>query len=261
VRFLWRHRDLIRAMAQRDIAMPYSGQVLGSVWALGHPLFLVALLAIVFNFLFGGRFGGTFELPLDYTVYVLAGLVPWQTFAFVLSTAGTDIVANDNLVKQVVFPTEVLPIKGVINSLTTLAVGSLFLVAYVLIKTGGLPWTYVLLPMVGLLQVTWMAGTALLLAAVGVYFRDVKDLMRLFVTAGIYLLPVIYLPRSLPGLLKPFIYLNPFSYMIWCYQDAFYFGRLEHAWAWPIYAALSVGGFYAGFFGFQRLKPYFGNAL
>src|SRR5690606_12485274 len=108
--FLWRHRDLIAAMSQRDLVTPYAGQVLGAVWAIGHPLFLVALLAVVFQFIFGTRFGGTFELPLDYTVFILAGMVPWQVFAQVLSTSGVEVTSNDNLVKQVVFPVEVLPI-------------------------------------------------------------------------------------------------------------------------------------------------------
>ena len=64
--FLFRHRALIWAMAQRDMVAPYAGQMLGGVWAIVHPLFLVILLTVVFNFLLGGRFGGTFELPLDY---------------------------------------------------------------------------------------------------------------------------------------------------------------------------------------------------
>jgi lipopolysaccharide transport system permease protein len=259
--FLWQHRDLIWAMAQRDIAVPYAGQMLGSVWALGHPLFLVALLAIVFNFLFGSRFGGTFALPLDYTVFLLSGLVPWQTIAAVLGVAGTEITSNDNLVKQVVFPVEVLPIKGVITSLVTLGVGLLFLVVYVVFKTGSLPWTYVLLPIVVLLHILFMFGVALAISALGVFFRDVKDIMRLFVTAGIYVLPVIYIPRSLPGVLRPFIYLNPPSYMVWCYQDTLYFGRFEHPWAWPVFVALSLGAFFGGFAAFQKLKPFFGNVL
>jgi len=124
-----------------------------------------------------------------------------------------------------------------------------------------LPWTYVLLPALFLLQVFCMVGAAFHLSALGVYLRDLKDVMALSVTAGIYLSPVIYVPGAAPTILRPVIYLNPFSYMVWCYQDALYFGRFEHPWAWPIFALLSLGSFYSGFYLFQKLKPFFGNVL
>ena len=65
------------------------------------------------------------------------------------------------------------------------------------------------------------------------YFRDVKDFVQVFCIAGMYLMPVVYLPKMVPGVFRPLLNLNPFSYMVWCYQDACYFGRFEHPWAWP----------------------------
>jgi lipopolysaccharide transport system permease protein len=111
------------------------------------------------------------------------------------------------------------------------------------------------------LQVLWMSGTALLLSALGVYFRDLKDVMNLLVIAGIYLLPIVYTPGELPRIIRPLIYLNPCSYLIWAYQDALYFGRFEHPWTWPVCVILSLGSFYIGFYAFQKLKPFFGNVL
>jgi lipopolysaccharide transport system permease protein len=261
LQLLLRHRELIWAMATRDILVSYAGQMLGGLWVIVHPLFLVSLLAVIFNFLFGSKFGGTAALPLDYTVYILSGLLPWQTFALVLGRSSLDVVGQANLVKQVVFPLEVLPIKGVMTSLVTLVVGLVFVLAYVLLTTGKLPWTYFLLGGLFILQMAWMCGAALLLSALGVYFRDLKDVMGLLVVAGVYILPVIYPPGAMPRLIRPVIYLNPFSYLVWCYQDVLYFGRFENLWAWPICIFLSLGSFYAGFYLFQKLKPFFGNVL
>ena len=248
-------------MVQRDIVVPYAGQMLGGFWAFGHPLFLVLLLTIVFNFMLGARFGGTAALPHDYTTYILAGLVPWQTFMSVLSRGCIEILGNANLVKQVVFPIEVLPIKGVLASLTTLVIGLVFLVGYTFVTTGGLPWTYALLPVLVVLQVLWMSGMAFLLSSLGVYFRDLKDMISVFVTASLYLLPIVYLPGAVPTVIRSVISLNPFSCMIWSYHDALYFGRFDHPWAWIAFVACSLGSFYGGFYLFQKLKPFFGNAL
>ncbi len=78
---------------------------------------------------------------------------------------------------------------------------------------------------------------------------------------GVFLMPVFYLPAAVPSIFRPIIYCNPFSYMVWCYQDACYFGRFEHPWAWGVFATLSLGTFYVGYLVFRRLKPMFGNVL
>jgi len=261
LRLIARHRALTWAVAKRDLVSPYAGEMLGGVWAIVHPMFLVALLVWVFNFLLGSRFGGTRELPLDYTTYILAGLVPWQSFMLVLTRSGTEIVGSASLVKQVVFPLEVLPVKAVVLALPPMAIGIPFLLVYVLLSTGTLPATYALLPVVVALHIFWMLGLAFGLSALGVYFRDVKDVVTLFVTASIYLLPIIFTPGALPVGLRYVITLNPFSSIIWCYQDVLYFGRIEHPWAWLFASVFSIGSFFAGYAVFRRLKPFFGSAL
>jgi lipopolysaccharide transport system permease protein len=261
LRVIARHRALTWAVARRDLVSPYAGQMLGGVWALVHPMFMVILLAWVFNFLLGARFGGTRELPLDYTAYILSGLVPWQSFMLVLARSGTEVVGSANLVKQVVFPLEVLPVKTVVLSLPPMAMGLPFLIIYVLSRTGALPWTYILLPLVIGLHLLWMLGIAFTLSSLGVYFRDLKDVVTLFVTASMYLLPVIYAPGALPSGLRHLITLNPFSSLIWCYQDVLYFGRFEHPWAWLVLLGFSIASFFAGYAVFRRLQPFFGSAL
>ena len=106
-----------------------------------------------------------------------------------------------------------------------------------------------------------MIGVAYVLAAVGTYFRDLKDFVQVFCIAGMYLMPVVYLPTMVPRVFRPLLYLNPFSYMAWCYQDACYFGRFEHPWAWPVFLGGSLGMFYLGYRVFRKLKICFGSVL
>jgi lipopolysaccharide transport system permease protein len=111
-----------------------------------------------------------------------------------------------------------------------------------------------LLPLVFLFQILLMTGLAFSLATVGAYFRDLKDVAQLFSVCSIYLLPIFYLPTMVPDIFKPLIYLNPFSYMIWCYQDAIYFGRIAHPIAWVVFPLLSVTTFIVGYRLFRKLK-------
>lgn len=258
---LVRQRRLIWAMAKREVSDRYAGQMLGAVWAVAHPLLVMAVYLFVFGYVFKTRIGGTRELPLDYTTYLLAGLVPWLSIQEALNKAPVSVTSNSSLVKQVVFPLEVLPIKGVLASLLPQAVSLTVLVIYVIATYGGLHATYLLLPLVVLIQVGQMCGLSLLLSAIGVYLRDLKDIIQVVLLLGMYLLPIFYLPSMVPAMFRPLLYLNPFSYIVWCYQDVCYFGRIEHPWAWVVASALAVIFAVTGWVVFRRLKPMFGNVL
>jgi lipopolysaccharide transport system permease protein len=205
--------------------------------------------------------GGTAELPLNYTVYILSGLVPWLALVDSLNRAPNAVTGNSNLVKQVVFPIEVLPAKTVIAALLPQVVQILILIVYMLYTYGRLPGTYVLLPALLFVQTVGVLGLSYALAGASVYLRDIRDVVQVLTVVGGYLMPMFYLPAMVPALFRPLLYLNPFSYMVWCYQDALYFGRFEHPFAWPIFVGGSMLAFYAGSRAFGALKPHFGSVL
>lgn len=261
VQLLTRHRDLTWEMARREVAERYAGQAFGLAWAIGHPLFMMGLYVFIFAFVFKTKVGGTLEMPLDYTTYMLAGLVPWMAFQESMNKSCMAITSNAPLVKQVVFPLEVLPAKGVIASLLPQMASMAILLAYVLFTHGGFFITYLLLPVLLGLQILGMLGVAYLLSTVGTYFRDIKEFVQLFGMAGMYLMPIFYLPGWVPEAFKPLLYINPFSYMTWCYQDVIYYGRFEHPWAWLLFPAISLSCFVVGYRLFRKAKPVFGNVL
>lgn len=261
VSLLTRHRQLTMEMAKREITDRYVGQLLGVFWAIGHPLVMMLVYAFIFGVVFKVKIGNTAELPLDYTVYILSGLIPWMAFQESMAKASFAIVANAALVKQFVFPIEVLPVKGVIATLITQIVFLSLLVAYVLISQQLFPWIYLLLPVLVFFQTLAMIGVSYILSAVGVYFRDIKDFVQVFAVVGVYLIPAFYPPDFAPKFFLPVLYLNPFSYLIWCFQDVLYFGRFEHPWAWVVFIALSLGIFTVGYRFFRKLRIMFGNVL
>lgn len=258
---LTRHRQLTWEMTKREISERYTGQFFGLVWAVGHPLALISVYVFIFAFVFKMKIGGTYDLPLDYTTYLLCSLIPWMSFQESMNKSATSITGNASLVKQVVFPIEILPVKTVISSVITQLILTMFLIVYVVVTHKSLLWTYLLIPLPIFFQILAMIGLSYILSSVGTYFRDLKDLTQVFCLVGMYVMPIFYLPAQVPSIFRPILYLNPFSYLAWCYQDIFYFGRFEHWWAWLVFIILSIVIFSGGYRIFRKLKVMFGNVL
>lgn len=258
---LCRNRMLLLELTKREITDRHVGQILGLIWAVGHPLFLILVYVFLFGFVFKLRTSDIHAGEFGYTAYILAGLLPWLSFQEVLSRSTGVFTANKNLIKQVVFPIEVLPAKVVLAALTTQIISTLGMMVYLLVSCGTLPWTIVLLPTLWLGQAVAMTGVAFFLAPAGGYVRDLKEMVQMFCAVGIYLMPVVYLPQWVPQALQPLLYANPFSYMVWCYQDVCYHGRFEHPWAWPVFFGCAGLTFALGYSLFGRVKSYLGSIL
>lgn len=261
LRTLYRHQALLLELSKRDVADQFVGQAFGNLWAVFHPLFLMAIYLFVFGFVFRTKLGGTYAMPLDYTTYILAGLIPWMALQLNLAKSCSAITSSSSLVKQVVFPIEVLPAKVVVSTLLSQAISIAILITYVLVAYHRLPLMYMLLPFLVAMQLLATIGLAFLLSSVCVFFRDLREFVTLFSVAGVFLLPITYLPMWVPTIFKPFLYINPFSYLIWCYQDVLYYGRFEHLYAWPVMIGGSAVIFVLGSYLFANLKSMFGDAL
>jgi homopolymeric O-antigen transport system permease protein len=260
-RLLWRRRELLFEMTRRDVVDRYAGQVLGSAWAIIAPLLTMATYMLAFGVIFRSRIGPG-DNGAGYVAFALAGLVPWMGLQDCLSRATTAIVGNGNLVKQIVFPSEVLPLKVALGTLPALTIG---LVATIGVSTiaGRLDplGLLVLLPIALVCYILFLAGLSYVLAAIGVFVRDVKDLIAFLLTIGLFLNPILYTPAGTPSWLRPLFLASPFSYMIWCFRDALIGRDPAHAWSWLVFPILSISAFVLGWRTFRMLKPTFGNAL
>ena len=132
---------------------------------------------------------------------------------------------------------------------------------FTLVSYGTLPITYLALPVIIVAQFFAMAGAAFTLAALGTFIRDVRDLVQLSAVVLIFLMPIVYLPSRVPAAFNPILWLNPFTYMVYCYQDVLYFGRFQHIGSWIAFPLWSMFLFAAGYRLFRRVKPFFANVL
>ena len=257
----WRNRGLAVEMVRRDLRGQFAGQFFGLFWIFGHPIIQFCVYIFIFAVIFKTKIDKTLDLPLDYTTYILVGLVPWLFIQQSLVRGSTSLVAQANLVKQVVFPIEVLPFCAVLISLVPLLVGLAVIAAYTLLTEGVLPWTYVLLPVVVALSISLMTGIGFLVATATPFFRDLKDVIQVATIVGVYLIPAFYLPQWVPDKLRFFLYLNPFSYVIWVYQDTLYFGHVAHPWSWLVFAVGSIAALTLGYRAFRSVKMFIADVL
>ncbi len=259
IRSVIRHRSLLQEMTRRELTDLHAGQVAGAVWLVVHPLLQFSVYAFLFTVVFKVRVGD--RGPSDYLIYLFSGLVPWLLTQDVLARTSGVLVANISIVKKVMFPIEVLIAKTLTSSLAVQFVLLSAVLIYIVVARQGIPAAFLLLPLLVCLHLLLLWGLALLLAAMTPYFRDVPEFVRVFLTINIYLVPIMYLPDMVPAPLRFILVINPFSSLIWCYQDVLYFGSLSHPGAWVALPAMSVTALAAGSYVFVRLRHHFANVL
>jgi len=252
-------RALVWEMARRELTDTHAGQMAGVVWLIVHPLLLFGVYTFFFTVVLSVRIAS--NGPSDYLIYLFSGLAPWLLTQDVMSRAAGAMVANASIVKKVMFPLEVLVAKTVVSSLAVQLVLFGAVLIYTVIARGAIPGTFLLLPVLIVLHLMLLWGLALLLAAITPYFRDVPEFVRLFVTVNIYLIPIIYLPDMVPRSVRFVLSINPFSSLIWCYQDVVYFGAIRHPGAWIALPLISAGVLALGSYVFVRLRHHFASVL
>lgn len=260
-KMLFRQRSLTWEMAKREVAIEHQGKQLGRFWGIFQPLFLLAVYALIYGIVFQAKIGGTYALPRNFTIYLLAGLVPWFAFQLSMAKAAGVIPANAPLVKQVVFDLNVLPIATALAACFSFVLGLAFIFIYTFAMYGTLPWTYALVPFLVVLQFLAMTGVAFGLGALGAFVRDVRDVVQVSAIVLIFLMPIVYLPGAVPAAFNPLLWLNPFTYMVYCFQDALYYGRIEHPGSWIAFTGGSILVFALGYRLFRRVRPFFANVL
>lgn len=212
---LARRRDLWWQFTVRTVEMKHRGSYLGMLWAVLNPLLMLGLYFFVFGTIFGGSFHVLpDETKMDYAIGLFLGLIFFNVLAETLATGPMLIVTNPNLVKKVVFPLEVLPLAQLGASWFNFIISlGLLLIGVVTIGRGvtweGLLW----LPLIVLPHLLLTAGLGLLLAALGVFFRDIQHIIQFVAQVVLYSSAVFFSP----SIIQPpwtFLKWNPFLHTV-----------------------------------------------
>jgi lipopolysaccharide transport system permease protein len=259
---LWRNRALIRSLVKREVVGRYKGSMLGIFWSLANPIFMLLVYTFVFSVVFKARWGaGGSDSKTEFALVLFAGLIVFNLFAECISKAPGLILANTNYVKKVIFPLEVLPWvsmgSAIFHFLVSLGV---WVVAYLVLF--GLPhWHFLLLPLVLVPFVLFVMGLSWGLASLGVYLRDVGQIIGVVVTMLMFLSPIFYPASSLPPAYQALIFLNPLTAPIEMVRDLMYWGKLPSMILLGLYSVGAFGIAVLGFAWFQKTRKGFADVL
>lgn len=253
------YRDLLWEMTRRDLLERQAGLAFGAFWVLGQPLLMMLVYVLVFSFVFNVRLGVD-DGGLGYTAFLLTGLAPWLAFQEALGRASTCITENRSLVKQIVFPVEILPLKVVASTVVVLAVGLAFPLAIAIVDGTAKPLFWLLLWVPVVSHLLMACGFVYMIAATSVFVRDIRNIIQLFLMIGLFAHPILYVPGMLPEWTDIIFDMLPFSHLIWIYRDVL-LGRIEHPASWLIGPGLGIGFLMIGYRMFRSLRHMFGDAL
>jgi ABC-type polysaccharide/polyol phosphate export permease len=256
---LVRYRGLIWSLVARELKARYRGSVFGFLWSFVNPL----LLLLIYTFVFTTIIPNQVEGVQPFALFMFCGILPWTWFSTSLSDASGSLIAGGNLIKKVLFPAEVLPIVNVLANMVHFFFGLTILVAFlVMYRRYPSPSDLLWFPVAVLVQLVFASALALLLAALTVHFRDIRDILANVLTLWFFATPIIY-PHFQPNVqkFKPFFNLNPFTHLAIAYQEILFFGRIGH-WKWLLALGVaSVALFLACYWVFDRLRDSFAEAV
>ena len=265
LRQLPRYRGLIQSLVSRELKARYRGSVLGFFWSFVNPL----LLLLVYTFIFAYIMPPPGDID-NYALFLFTGLLPWTWFSASLLESSSVLITGGNLIKKVMFPAEILPIVTVLSNGVHFLLGLPILVAFLIyfdapIELAELPW----FPIALLVQLLLTLGFALILSALTVHFRDLKDILGNVMTLWFFATPIIYYWKVAPEKIRPLLNLNPFTHLAITYQEILFFpadaaaaGGPPGHWKWLLaLGAGSIGVFLVGYFLFDRLRDSFAEEV
>ena len=257
----WRNRSLIRNLVHREVVGRYKGSMLGIFWSLANPIFMLVVYTFVFSVVFKARWHAGSDSKTEFALVLFAGLMIFNLFSECVSRAPSLILANLNYVKKVVFPLEILPWVTMGGALFHFMVSlGVWLAAYTLLF--GLPhWQVVLLPLVILPLVLFVMGVSWGLSALGVYLRDVGQIIGLLITVLMFLTPIFYPSSALPEKYQTLMLFNPLTPPIEIVRGILYFGELPNVSLLVLYSFISLIFAVLGFAWFQKTRKGFADVL
>ena len=252
---LWRYRELLWVLTERDIKVRYKQTVLGVAWAIIQPLMLMVVFSVFF-----GRLAKMPADGLPYSIFVFAGLLPWTFFANAVSSSAASLVGSANLVSKVYFPRLIIPLASVGGGLVDLGIATAVLLAMML--GYGLGWSANLFaaPLLIAGVVLIALGVGVWLSALNVAYRDFRYVVPFLIQFWMFATPVVYPASLAPEQWRWLLFLNPMAGFVEGFRSAF----LDRPFDWraiglSLVAAAAV--FVLGVIYFEKVERRFADII
>jgi len=250
-RLFARYRKMLFAVTKVEFEKKYSGSVFGKLWILLYPALLLSMYLFVYTTVFHMTFPGSNEL--DYVIYVFCGLIPYIGLMEAVTSGCLSIKQNIHLIKNVMVPIDLIPVRYVLMSVLTETI-SLIILTALIAANRSFGWNLLALPVALLLQIMMLIGFLWIIAPLGVALPDTAYFVNLSVLFLMFISPIGFRPDMIHGVLRFALYLNPAFYMIEAYRSAVIPGYVASTPVLSVYAGGSVIAFMTGYAFFGRFK-------
>ena len=255
------NRDLIYTLTKRDIATRYKGSAIGVLWSFITPVMMLAVYTFVFSVVFKAKWNIQSTSKTEFALVLFSGLIIFNIFSECISRAPGLIVSNANYVKKVVFPVEILAVVNLFSSLFNFIISfSVWLIFYIVFF--GMPHLEILLlPIVLLPFFILILGLSWFLSSLGVYIRDIIQVIGIIIMIMMYLSPIFYPVSLIPEAYQKYMYLSPLTYVVEQSRDVMMWGNGINWYAWSLYTGLSCLTAYLGCVWFNITKKGFADVI
>lgn len=213
---IYAYREMICSLVRRDLKGRYKGSILGFFWTFLNPLLQLIVYTVVFSVILRSDIE-------EYYLFLFVALVPWIFFSTSVSGGAGCILAQQNMIKKIYFPREVIPISFVTSQFVNMLLSLLVVLAVIFLSGHGINWGAILyLPVIMLVEYVLALGVAMITSAVTVYIRDLEYLLGIITMAWQFLTPIMYSMEIVPESVLPIFNLNPMTPIIIAYRDILY---------------------------------------
>ena len=252
---LYEYREMIFSLVRRDLKGRYKGSVLGFFWTFLNPLLQLCVYTLVFSVIMRNNIE-------QYYLFLFIALIPWIFFSTSVSGGAGCIWAQQDMVKKIYFPREVLPVSYVTSQFVNMLL--CFIVIFcVLIFSGRnlnfMAWLF--LPLIMIIEYILALGAAFVSSAITVYVRDVEYILGIVTMAWQFLTPILYSLEQVPAQITPVFYLNPMTSIIIAYRDILYYGQYPKLETLTQAIFFGLTFFIIGLLVFGKLKRHFAEEL
>jgi lipopolysaccharide transport system permease protein len=215
-RELFRHRELLWLITQREIKVRYKQSLLGALWAVLQPFSLMIVFTVFFSWFARMQSDG-----IPYPLFSYVALLPWMFFSTSLSFAIPSLVSNSHIITKIYFPREIVPLASVLAAFLDFVIASGIFLLMLFYYRVGLTWNVLYVIPLAAIQVAFTAGVCLLLSAFTVLYRDVRHMLPLLIQIWMFVTPILYPVSIVPaGWRTWYMALNPMAVIIDGYRRA-----------------------------------------
>ncbi len=248
-------------MVRREVSVRYKGSFLGVFWSFITPVLMMAVYTCVFSVVFKARWSVDPQSKTEFALILFAGLMVFNLFAESITRAPSLIQSSSNFVKKVVFPLEVLPVVSLGASLFHLLVNLLVWFLFYVALIGFPPITAFLFIPALLPLIFFSLGVSWLLASLGVYLRDIVQVIGVVTSILLFMSPIFYPLSALPQHLQPWLLLSPITQVVESTRGVLLWGTIPDARLYLAYLSGSLIVAWLGFAWFQKTRKGFADVI